>query len=110
MKYKPYSCAVVSGAPTPPVHTRPSSPFRSPNDVALRKVIEDKTKIEGDMIQMRSEVRSLRNEKEAAEELVSSKVLHHHPHGVVLNFRFFIFMVCLTCLSIIVYHRLLSVP
>lgn len=52
---------------------RPSSPLRSPNDVALRKVIEDKTKIEGDMIQMRSQVRSLRNEKEAAEEEVSGK-------------------------------------
>ena len=60
--------------PSTPVHMRPSSPLRSPNDVALRKVIEDKTKIEGDMIQMRSQVRSLRNEKEAAEEEVSQEV------------------------------------
>ncbi|XP_076472299.1 uncharacterized protein LOC143301792 [Babylonia areolata] len=53
-----------------PVHARPSSPLRSPHDVALRKVIEDKTKLEGEMIQLRSQIRALRDQKEAMEEQV----------------------------------------
>ena len=69
-----YQVKLLLPGPSTPVHMRPSSPLRSPNDVALRKVIEDKTKIEGDMIQMRSQVRALRNEKEAAEEEVSQEV------------------------------------
>ena len=40
--------------------------------MALRKVIEDKTKLEGEMIQLRGQIRSLRNEKEAAEEEVGA--------------------------------------
>lgn len=56
--------------PTTPVNLRPSSPSvpRSPNDVAIRKVIEEKTKIEGEMIHLRTQIRTLRGEREAAEE------------------------------------------
>ncbi|XP_070207439.1 putative leucine-rich repeat-containing protein DDB_G0290503 isoform X2 [Littorina saxatilis] len=54
-------------SPSTPTHIRPSSPMRS-NDVALRKVIEDKTKIEGEMLQLRTQLRSSGNEKEALEE------------------------------------------
>ncbi|XP_025082081.1 trichohyalin-like isoform X2 [Pomacea canaliculata] len=44
------------------------SPMRSSNDVALRKVIEEKTKVEGEIITLRTEIRLLRNEKENQEE------------------------------------------
>ncbi|XP_076451851.1 uncharacterized protein LOC143287616 isoform X2 [Babylonia areolata] len=58
----------TESASTPPFYMRPASPLRSPNDVALRKVIEEKTKLETEMISLRGQIRSLRNEKEAAEE------------------------------------------
>lgn len=44
--------------------------MRSSNDVALRKVIEEKTKVEGEIITLRTEIRLLRNEKENQEEEV----------------------------------------
>lgn len=44
--------------------------MRSSNDVALRKVIEEKTKVEGEIVTLRTEIRLLRNEKENQEEEV----------------------------------------
>lgn len=58
-------------APSTPLQRRPSSPHRNPNDVALRKVIEEKTKIEGEMLSLRTQIRTIRTEKEAVEEDVS---------------------------------------
>ncbi|KAL8587363.1 hypothetical protein ACOMHN_045610 [Nucella lapillus] len=58
----------TESASTPSFHMRPASPLRSSNDMALRKVIEEKTKLETEMIHFRGQIRSLRNEKEATEE------------------------------------------
>ncbi|XP_055865056.1 putative leucine-rich repeat-containing protein DDB_G0290503 isoform X3 [Biomphalaria glabrata] len=45
---------------------------RSSSDVMLRKVIEDKTKIEGELVQLKSQMRSLQNEKDGHDDVVNS--------------------------------------
>ena len=49
---------------------RNGSPVRSSNDMALRKIIEEKTKIEGELVQMRSQLRSVQKEKDSYDEVV----------------------------------------
>uniref|UniRef100_K1Q5J8 Uncharacterized protein n=1 Tax=Magallana gigas TaxID=29159 RepID=K1Q5J8_MAGGI len=41
---------------------RPPSPARSPNDLAIRNIIQEKTKIESELVQIKSQHRSTQNE------------------------------------------------
>ena len=50
---------------------RHGSPVRSPNDMALRKIIEEKTKLEGEMVSFRTQLRSLQKEKDSHDDVVS---------------------------------------
>ncbi|RUS85459.1 hypothetical protein EGW08_006792 [Elysia chlorotica] len=50
---------------------RNGSPVRSSNDMALRKIIEEKTKIEGELVQMRTQLRSVQKEKDSHDEVAS---------------------------------------
>ena len=49
---------------------------RTTTDVALRKVIEEKTKIEGELVSLTSKVRSLENELSAKNEQVGTSVFY----------------------------------
>ena len=41
---------------------RPPSPARSPNDVALRQIIGEKTKLEGEILGYKQKIRTFENE------------------------------------------------
>ncbi|XP_033763236.1 early endosome antigen 1-like isoform X4 [Pecten maximus] len=58
-----------SRASTPRVG-RPPSPGRMPNDVALRNIIQEKTKLEGELLTLKSQIRTL----ETANEEISQKL------------------------------------
>ncbi|XP_035826356.1 trichohyalin [Aplysia californica] len=49
---------------------RNGSPSRSPNDMAIRKIIEEKTKIEGELVTIRTQLRSLQKEKDSHDDVV----------------------------------------
>ncbi|KAK6177611.1 hypothetical protein SNE40_015676 [Patella caerulea] len=51
---------------------RPPSPARSSSDLQLRKIIEDKTKLEGELISLRSKIRVLEDETRSKESEASS--------------------------------------
>uniref|UniRef100_A0A2C9KJ76 Uncharacterized protein n=1 Tax=Biomphalaria glabrata TaxID=6526 RepID=A0A2C9KJ76_BIOGL len=59
---------------------------RSSSDVMLRKVIEDKTKIEGELVQLKSQMRSLQNEKDGHDDVVNS--LKKNWKNLFLNINF----------------------
>ncbi|XP_069122035.1 putative leucine-rich repeat-containing protein DDB_G0290503 isoform X3 [Argopecten irradians] len=59
-----------SRASTPRVGGRPPSPGRMPNDVALRNIIQEKTKLEGELLTLKSQIRTL----ETANEETSQKL------------------------------------
>ena len=50
---------------------RPPSPARSPNDVALRQIIAEKTKLEGESLGYKSKIKTLEGEVESLKEKVS---------------------------------------
>lgn len=66
---------------------RNASPSRTSNDMALRKIIEDKTKLEGELVNMRTQLRSLQKEKDGHDSVVS----FHWLDLLGLEFLFLIF-------------------
>ncbi|XP_021367882.1 early endosome antigen 1-like isoform X3 [Mizuhopecten yessoensis] len=72
-----------SRASTPRVG-RPPSPARMPNDVALRNIIQEKTKLEGELLTLKSHIRNLESTNEensqkiknVEEELAKTQSLH----------------------------------
>lgn len=51
---------------------RPPSPARSPNDLAIRNIIQEKTKIESELVQIKSQHRSTQNENTELKSKVES--------------------------------------
>ncbi|XP_056008830.1 myosin-2 heavy chain-like isoform X24 [Ostrea edulis] len=51
---------------------RPPSPARSPNDIAIRNIIQEKTKIESELVQMKSQHRTVQNENTELKTKVTS--------------------------------------
>ena len=58
------ACVVDSRSSTPAnvLSGRPPSPARSPNDLAIRNIIQEKTKIESELVQIKSQHRTVQNE------------------------------------------------
>lgn len=58
------ACVVDSRSSTPAnvFSGRPPSPARSPNDLAIRNIIQEKTKIESELVQIKSQHRTTQNE------------------------------------------------
>ena len=65
--------------------------------MALRRIIEEKTKIEGDMIQMRSNIRQCNKEREAAEDQVIS--CGNIAICILLSIYIYIYMVIASALE-----------
>ncbi|XP_061189899.1 girdin-like isoform X2 [Saccostrea echinata] len=51
---------------------RPPSPARSPNDIAIRNIIQEKTKIESELVQIKSQSRTVQNENTELKTKVTS--------------------------------------
>nr|XP_022337051.1 trichohyalin-like isoform X2 [Crassostrea virginica] len=51
---------------------RPPSPARSPNDLAIRNIIQEKTKIESELVQIKSQHRTVQNENTELKSKVES--------------------------------------
>ncbi|XP_062611225.1 girdin-like isoform X3 [Saccostrea cucullata] len=51
---------------------RPPSPARSPNDLAIRNIIQEKTKIESELVQIKSQSRTVQNENTELKTKVTS--------------------------------------
>lgn len=51
---------------------RPPSPARSPNDIAIRNIIQEKTKIESELVQIKSQHRTTQNENTELKSKVES--------------------------------------
>ncbi|KAH9492500.1 hypothetical protein Btru_025998, partial [Bulinus truncatus] len=64
-EYDEKDCSKVKGL-------RSGSPARSSSDIMLRKVIEDKTKIESELVQLKTQMRTIQREKESHDEVVNN--------------------------------------